>query len=222
MRALLLLTSFEHAFFSRSAGKANRTGPYHRRCAERLAREGSPYYIAWGRRRHFRSTANYKAWFFSRARASRRQKSCHRNARGPLAGKRFAPENEAEVIRVHDMVIHPGRREVLADGRAVDLTYTEFQVLYYLASRPGWVGHPLPDRRRGARRRLSRDRTKRGCPDRGVEEKTRLSGGLHRNRSGRRIPTERKGMKKPSREESAPYRPGSPWAAFSSRCSPRA
>ena len=35
--------------------------------------------------------------------------------------------------------IHPGRYEVLVDGRAVDLTRTEFRILNFLASRPGWV-----------------------------------------------------------------------------------
>lgn len=45
----------------------------------------------------------------------------------------------SEVIRVHELVLHPGRREVLAADQPVDLTYTEFQVLYYLAQRPGWV-----------------------------------------------------------------------------------
>jgi len=44
-----------------------------------------------------------------------------------------------DVIRVNELVIHPGRREVRAGGRPVELTYTEFQVLYHLARRPGWV-----------------------------------------------------------------------------------
>lgn len=44
-----------------------------------------------------------------------------------------------EVIRIHDCIIHPGRRTVTVEGQMVDLTYTEFQVLYYLARRPGWV-----------------------------------------------------------------------------------
>ncbi|MBI9086983.1 MAG: response regulator transcription factor [Desulfobacterales bacterium] len=48
------------------------------------------------------------------------------------------PEDDA-VVRIHDMVIHPGRRNVRIADAAVDLTYTEFQVLYYLARRPGWV-----------------------------------------------------------------------------------
>lgn len=44
-----------------------------------------------------------------------------------------------DVIQIHELVIHPGRREVLLAEQALDLTYTEFQVLYYLAKRPGWV-----------------------------------------------------------------------------------
>ena len=50
------------------------------------------------------------------------------------------PEGEDEdVIHVHELVIHPGRRDVRVGDRPVELTYTEFQVLYYLARRPGWV-----------------------------------------------------------------------------------
>ncbi|MBW2368482.1 MAG: response regulator transcription factor [Deltaproteobacteria bacterium] len=48
-------------------------------------------------------------------------------------------EGEDETIRVHELTIHPGRREVLADGQVIDLTYTEFQILSCLAKRPGWV-----------------------------------------------------------------------------------
>ncbi len=50
------------------------------------------------------------------------------------------PEGEeAEVIRIHELIIHPGRREVRIGERPVELTFTEFQVLHYLARRPGWV-----------------------------------------------------------------------------------
>ncbi len=45
----------------------------------------------------------------------------------------------AAVIRVHDLVIHPGRHEVLLQGQPVDLTITEFRLLQLLAQRPGWV-----------------------------------------------------------------------------------
>ncbi|MFW6387133.1 MAG: response regulator transcription factor [Thermodesulfobacteriota bacterium] len=48
------------------------------------------------------------------------------------------PEGE-QVLELHDMLIHPGRNEVLVNGERKDLTYTEFRVLYLLASRPGWV-----------------------------------------------------------------------------------
>lgn len=48
-------------------------------------------------------------------------------------------ENIDEILHVHELMIHPGRREVIADGKAINLTYTEFQVLFYLAKRPGWV-----------------------------------------------------------------------------------
>ena len=46
---------------------------------------------------------------------------------------------QSEVIETAGLLIHPGRNEVLVDGKAVDLTYTEFRVLHFLASRPGWV-----------------------------------------------------------------------------------
>jgi two-component system, OmpR family, alkaline phosphatase synthesis response regulator PhoP len=49
------------------------------------------------------------------------------------------PEEGDPIIRIHELVIHPGRREVLAKGEPIVLTYTEFQVLQYLAKRPGWV-----------------------------------------------------------------------------------
>jgi len=47
--------------------------------------------------------------------------------------------DEKSVLRVHDIVIHPGRREVLVEGQPVKLTFTEFGILNYLARRPGWV-----------------------------------------------------------------------------------
>lgn len=48
-------------------------------------------------------------------------------------------DDDLKTIQVHDMVINPPKREILAKGKPVDLTFTEFQVLYYLAKRPGWV-----------------------------------------------------------------------------------
>jgi two-component system, OmpR family, alkaline phosphatase synthesis response regulator PhoP len=47
--------------------------------------------------------------------------------------------DESESLHIGTISIHPGRNEVLVEGQAVDLTYTEFRVLYLLARRPGWV-----------------------------------------------------------------------------------
>ena len=49
------------------------------------------------------------------------------------------PEVESDVLTIRELSIHTGRRPVTAKGRSLELTYTEFQVLYFLARRPGWV-----------------------------------------------------------------------------------
>jgi len=50
-----------------------------------------------------------------------------------------APAEKDEVLQIHELVIHPGRRSAAVDGVPLDLTFTEFQVLAFLARRPGWV-----------------------------------------------------------------------------------
>ena len=50
-----------------------------------------------------------------------------------------ASMDDTEVIQIHELKIHPGRRDVSIKGESVELSYTEFQVLYYLAQQPGWV-----------------------------------------------------------------------------------
>lgn len=47
--------------------------------------------------------------------------------------------DEASKFQFNDLVIHPGMRSVLLNGKPVQLTFTEFQVLHFLAGRPGWV-----------------------------------------------------------------------------------
>jgi len=47
-------------------------------------------------------------------------------------------ENDS-VIMIHGLMIHSGTREVLADGQKIKLTFSEFQLLHFLAGRPGWV-----------------------------------------------------------------------------------
>jgi two-component system phosphate regulon response regulator PhoB len=55
---------------------------------------------------------------------------------------RRKPETDkgpSATLQIHDLEIHQGRRRVLAGGKPVDLTFTEFQILSFLAARPGWV-----------------------------------------------------------------------------------
>jgi two-component system phosphate regulon response regulator PhoB len=47
--------------------------------------------------------------------------------------------DEQGTIRVHEMVIHPGRHEVLLAGKPEDFTFTEFRLLHFLARKPGWA-----------------------------------------------------------------------------------
>ncbi len=50
------------------------------------------------------------------------------------------PEQSDDIpIRIDNLSIHLGRRIVEVDGKTVDLTFTEFQILSLLARRPGWV-----------------------------------------------------------------------------------
>ncbi len=43
------------------------------------------------------------------------------------------------ILEYEGLFIHKGRREVLIDGQMIELTNTEFQILYFLASNPNWV-----------------------------------------------------------------------------------
>ncbi|MCS6771334.1 MAG: response regulator transcription factor [Kiritimatiellae bacterium] len=59
------------------------------------------------------------------------------------AVKRAAPASprpNMPCLKINDFIINPGRHEVLYKGRAVPkLTFTEFGILHFLASHPGWV-----------------------------------------------------------------------------------
>jgi two-component system phosphate regulon response regulator PhoB len=59
--------------------------------------------------------------------------------RAVLRRRQTAVPAEAASLNVHELVIHPGRHEVLAAGRPLELTGTEFRLLHLLARRPGWV-----------------------------------------------------------------------------------
>lgn len=56
-----------------------------------------------------------------------------------LRRRAATPPDEGETVGIRDLVIHPGRHEVLLSGRPVELTATEFRILHFLARSPGWV-----------------------------------------------------------------------------------
>jgi two-component system, OmpR family, alkaline phosphatase synthesis response regulator PhoP len=59
--------------------------------------------------------------------------------RAVLRRKAKESVDEASPLKMREIVIHPGRHEVLVKGKIVNLTFTEFQLLHFLAKRPGWV-----------------------------------------------------------------------------------
>ena len=57
-----------------------------------------------------------------------------------LRRKESREKDEQETtIDVHQLSIHPGRHEVTLAGTPIELTYTEFALLQFLARRPGWA-----------------------------------------------------------------------------------
>lgn len=43
------------------------------------------------------------------------------------------------VLELEDLLIHPGRHEVFFQKNPIQLTLSEFRLLYFLAKRPGWA-----------------------------------------------------------------------------------
>ena len=56
-----------------------------------------------------------------------------------LRRKTTPTQENTEIIKFNDLEIHPGRREVQVAGKSVKLTFTEFGILHYLSTHPGWV-----------------------------------------------------------------------------------
>jgi len=56
-----------------------------------------------------------------------------------LRRRKSEPIGETDVLTFGDLMIHPGRYEVLVQGKPVKLTSTEFRILHLMARRPGWV-----------------------------------------------------------------------------------
>jgi len=64
------------------------------------------------------------------------------NARVKALLRRKEAELQASLevtIDVQELSIHPGRHEVTLAGKPLELTYTEFALLQFLAKRPGWA-----------------------------------------------------------------------------------
>ncbi|MFA6176936.1 MAG: response regulator [Phycisphaerae bacterium] len=51
----------------------------------------------------------------------------------------IARDLEKASVKIHQMTIDPSRRQVLIKNKPVELTFTEFNILYTLAKRPGIV-----------------------------------------------------------------------------------
>jgi len=56
-----------------------------------------------------------------------------------LRRRKSEPIGETDVLTFGDLMIHPGRYEVLVQGKPVKLTSTEFRILHLMARRSGWV-----------------------------------------------------------------------------------
>jgi two-component system phosphate regulon response regulator PhoB len=59
--------------------------------------------------------------------------------RTALRRRKEPASDKSAVVRIHDLLINPGRREVLLKGKPLEMTFSEFGILHLLASRPGWV-----------------------------------------------------------------------------------
>lgn len=61
------------------------------------------------------------------------------SARLALAMRRAGVGDEATVLRIGDLTVNPDNYQVYVRGRPLDLTYKEFELLKFLAQRPGRV-----------------------------------------------------------------------------------
>jgi DNA-binding response OmpR family regulator len=61
------------------------------------------------------------------------------SARVSLVARRSGHGDEATVLRVGDLTVNPDNYQVYVHGRRLDLTYKEFELLKFLAQRPGRV-----------------------------------------------------------------------------------
>ncbi|MEW6411687.1 MAG: response regulator transcription factor [Candidatus Zixiibacteriota bacterium] len=59
--------------------------------------------------------------------------------RALLRRKPAETKSDQTTLKIRDLVINPGRHEVLLSGKPLTLTATEFQLLNLMARHPGWV-----------------------------------------------------------------------------------
>jgi two-component system, OmpR family, alkaline phosphatase synthesis response regulator PhoP len=59
--------------------------------------------------------------------------------RAMLRRKTAEPVDDRSVVRIHELVIDPLRHEAVLAGARIELTYTEFALLHFMARKPGWA-----------------------------------------------------------------------------------
>ena len=59
--------------------------------------------------------------------------------RAVLRTRGVEPSRESVVLNFQEMTIHPGCHQVLVESSPVELTVSEFRLLYMMALKPGWV-----------------------------------------------------------------------------------
>lgn len=53
--------------------------------------------------------------------------------------RKSARTEDREILKINELLIHPGKHQVFVDDKEIELTKTEFSLLLFLAKRKGWV-----------------------------------------------------------------------------------
>jgi DNA-binding response OmpR family regulator len=53
--------------------------------------------------------------------------------------KQAANDGDSGIVKRGNLVMNRGKREVSLNGKSITMTFSEFEILYMLARRPGWV-----------------------------------------------------------------------------------
>ncbi len=68
-----------------------------------------------------------------------RPKELVARVRAALRAVPNSKEDSLKIVRAHEIEINPMKREVLIKDKPIELTFSEFQILYTLAKQAGWV-----------------------------------------------------------------------------------